>query len=179
MPWRTRSNRFPPEHERPRLVLAVRAKLSPADHHTHRRYAFEVPRGCRRLMIAVEYAPKYLSPSESARLVAAALADQAQALAGRVGHQLAEHWRARMGAAIGGRSVPNLLTISLDDAAGAYRGAAHRQARRQRLHVGRDEASPGLVAGELAPGEWTLTLSAHTLASAHCEMSIQIGAETA
>jgi len=75
--------------------------------------------------------------------------------------------------------VPNLLTISLDDAAGAYRGAGHRHHARQDLLVGVAAASPGLVAGPLPAGQWTLTLSAHTLVTPQCDVSIQIGAETA
>ncbi len=45
--------------------------------------------------------------------------------------------------------------------------------------LGPDFASPGLVIGRLPEGVWTLTLSAHTLVSAYCDVSIQIGAETA
>src|SRR5216683_1702408 len=48
--------------------------------------------------------------------------------------------------------VPNLLTISLDDAEASYRGAGHRQANDQRLLLGLASASPGLVAGPLPEG---------------------------
>jgi hypothetical protein len=161
------------------VILAVRERLTRADHQTHRRYPFEVPRGCRQLTIEVEYAPKYLPPRESAQLVTATLTEQWQALVRSVGGKLADAWRARLGTAMAGRSVPNLLTISVDDAAGLYRGAAHRQARSQRLIVGERQASPGLVAGHIPRGGWSITLSAHTVASAHCDVSIQIGADTA
>ncbi len=95
----------------------------------------------------------------------------------RVGAALAETW------AIGLRDadliVPNLLTISLDDADGVYRGAAHRHNPDQKLVLGLTGATPGLVAGPLPAGEWTLTLSAHTIVSPQCEVEIQIGAVTA
>jgi hypothetical protein len=75
--------------------------------------------------------------------------------------------------------LSNLLTVSLDDASGTYRGAGHRQSNDQHLLLGPAMASPGLVAGPLPPGAWTLTISVHTLVSAQCELSIQIDAETA
>src|SRR5919204_240296 len=77
-----------------------------------------------------------------------------------------------------GAPVPNLLTISLDDARGRYRGAGHRHAPRQEFVVSPRLATPGLVPGPLEAGEWTLTLSAHTLVSPQCEVSIRIGAVT-
>jgi hypothetical protein len=75
--------------------------------------------------------------------------------------------------------IANLLTLSLDDASGTYRGAGHRHSNDQHLALGLTAASPGLVAGPLPPGAWMLTTSAHTLASAQCELSIQIDAESA
>jgi hypothetical protein len=157
----------------------VRQTLTPADHQTHRRFTFEVPPFCTALEIGVHYAPKRLDHTESMKLAEAALAEQAAQLATRVGPTAATRWAADQRQRAESVSVPNLLTISLDDADGAYRGAGHRQSPDQRFVLRLAEATPGLVPGRLPPGPWRLTLSAHTLMSPHVEVEIQIGAETA
>lgn len=119
-----------------------------------------------------------LSVEESARMVEQAIRSQAMALEPRVGAGLADTWLRQQRQSDWGQ-IRNLLTISVDDASGGYRGACHREAPDQQLVIGSDFASPGLVAGWLPQGTWTLTLSAHTLASSQCDVSIQIGAETA
>ncbi len=88
-------------------------------------------------------------------------------------------WTADVAAAAERAAVPNLLTISLYDADGAYRGAAHRHAPDQSLVLGPDAATPGLVRGPLPGGTWILTLTAHTRVSPHVDVAIQIGAEIA
>ena len=125
----------------------------------------------------MRYAPKFVSAAESERLVKDAIASRTADLAGRVGENLATRWAAEYAGA--DLRIPNLLTISLDDAAGRYRGANHRHAEDQDLRLGVTAASPGLVAGDLPAGEWALTLSAHTLVSTQCDVEIQIGAEIA
>jgi hypothetical protein len=75
--------------------------------------------------------------------------------------------------------APNLLTVSLDDAEGNYRGAGHRHANDQRLTLSVASASPGLVPGPLPEGAWLLTLSAHAVVSPSVSLSIQVGADTA
>jgi hypothetical protein len=158
-------------------LLELRERLSTADHQTHRRYSFTVPEHSSRLTLDCSYAPKRLSPAESAKLLADALRSQRAHLEARVGGTLADQWFADH--AESPSVVVNLVTVSLDDAQGAYRGARHRDDAEQNLIISAEEASPGLVAGPLPPGLWTLTLSAHTLVSDQLEVSIQIGAETA
>jgi len=153
--------------------------LTPADHQTHRRYVFEVPANCHALLVWIRYAPKHLTEQESSRLAEAAVVEQTATLAARVGELLAKRWMTDLGRPANKSRLSNLLTISLDDAAGTYRGAGHRQSNDQRLALGLTAASPGLVAGPLPSGAWTLTISAHTLVSAQCELSIQIDAEMA
>src|SRR5438445_3418310 len=126
-------------------LLDVRERLTPADHQTHRRYRFHVPAGCCELRLTVSYAPKFAPAEDAARLVADARGRQAASLAARVGDRLAERWSADVAAAVvPGAPVPNLLTVSLDDASGTYRGAGHRHTPRQSLVLSRDAASPGL-----------------------------------
>jgi hypothetical protein len=154
--------------------LAERLTLAAVDHQTHRRFVFDVPARVTQLDVDVRYAPKFVSTEESGRLVRQAVTRQVEAFTPRVGADLAQRWAADFeGAQL---RVPNLLTISLDDANGAYRGAGHRQSPEQQLTLGLDHASPGLVPGPLPAGQWTLTLTAHTLISDQCEVEIQIGA---
>ena len=161
------------------FLLDRRDRLTPVDHQTHRRYAFQVPPDCRELRIRVRYAPKFLPREESTRVATQAVQDQAASLATRVGEPLAARWRSEMGAIPSRVRIENLVTISLDDAAGGYRGAGHRHHARQDLIVGLTTASPGLVPGPIPAGQWALTLSAHTLVTPQCDVLIQIGAETA
>jgi hypothetical protein len=158
------------------MLLDRYERLTPADHQTHRHYTFSVPEACTRLDIHVRYAPKFLSAAESRKLVEASVHAQRASLAQRVGSDFGERWAADFENA--DLIVPNLLTIAVDDAAGTYRGAGHRHAEDQHMTIGLDSASPGLIAGPIPPGAWTLTLSAHTIVSDQCEVEIQIGAET-
>jgi hypothetical protein len=155
-------------------LLSERIRLTRADHQTHRQFPFDVPDGCARLDLDIRYAPKFVSTRESDLLVRQAVSHQVEALTPRVGSGLAQRWAADFdGAQL---RAPNLLTISLDDARGAYRGAGHRHTPEQQLSVGIEAASPGLIAGPLPDGRWALTLTAHTIVSDQCEVEIQIGA---
>src|SRR5438477_1094863 len=116
-------------------LLTLNERLTPVDHQTHRRYDFQVPSDCEELRVHVSYSPKYASLEESQALSAAALRRQRDDLAQRLGEALAASWIADVSAAA--EKVANLLTISLDDADGAYRGAAHRHAPDQSLVLGR------------------------------------------
>jgi hypothetical protein len=160
-------------------LLRVHETLTPADDQTHRRFRFQVPPACGEVRLHVRYEPKHLSKVESVRLADAALARQTAELAQRVGEPLAARWSADVAQRTESGRIGNLLTLTLDDAEGRYRGAGHRHANDQHLTLGIVAASPGLVAGPLPPGTWTLTISAHTLVSAQCELSIQIDAEIA
>jgi hypothetical protein len=160
-------------------ILDLHELLTPADHQTHRRYPFQVPPDVCQLEIAVRYTPKRVTEPHSRALAATVLAQQTAAFARRVGEPRAMQWSVDYSAVAHRSRVANLLTISLDDAHGVYRGAGHRHADDQRLALGPNAASPGLVVGPLPSGEWTLTLSVHTLVSDQCEVSIQIGAEMA
>ena len=161
------------------LLLRLRDKLTPADHQTHRRYPFTVPPGCNELVVHVSYTPKFVSPRESAAFVESALQSQRMRLQEQAGELLAAAWAHDNAPRASGFRVANLLTGSLDDAAGVYRGAGHRHASDQRLVLTESTASPGLVPGALTAGVWRLTLTAHTVVSTECDVAIQIGAEIA
>jgi hypothetical protein len=160
-----------------RTLLELREQLTPADHQTHRRYPFTVPSGCEQLHIQVAYAPKFVSSGESHELVADAIRTQTITFEASVGQPLASAWSAGWRSLESNRRLSNMVTISIDDAAGTYRGANHRQPPDQHLTIGPDAASPGFAPGPLPIGEWRLTLTAHTLVSIQCDVSIQIGAD--
>jgi hypothetical protein len=126
----------------------------------------------------MSYGPKFLEAEESRALGTAALERQRAALAPGAGSHVADEW-SRANAELLPPRIANLLTLSLDDANGVYRGAAHRQPPQQSIELGAAAASPGFATGRLSPGVWTLTLSVHALVTSYCDVSIQIGAESA
>ena len=160
-------------------LLDVHETLTPSDEKTHRRYSFAVPANCQALEFHLRYTPRFLSEEESVAQAEASLVDQQATLAEIVGEPVASRWAANVRPLAAGLRISNMLTISLDDSDGEYRGAAHRQSDDQRLMLRPEAASPGLVAGALPVGTWWLTLSAHKLLSSQCAVSIQIGAEIA
>jgi hypothetical protein len=165
--------------QRAPTLLDVHATLTPADQYTHHRYRFDVPPDCIALRIHVRYAPKRPPPADSLRMAEAALIEQTARFRAQVGEALATAWAADQADAVRGGRVANLLTITLDDADGAYRGAGHRHSNDQQFSLTPETATPGLVAGPLPAGTWALTRSAHTLVMPQCAVDIQIGAETA
>ena len=161
------------------MLLALQETWTRADHQTHRHYAFEVPPGCTLLSIRVQYAPKYLDAADSRRLVEDAVGVQSAALQARLG-PLTDAWRTfYLQALPSDLRLANMLTMSLDDARGVYRGAGHRQAPDQHWTLRDGQSLAGLMPGPLPPGTWRLTLTAHTLVSSAVEVAIQIGAEIA
>ncbi len=165
------------------LLFERELTLTPADHATHRRLDFDVPPDCLELRLDLGYAPKRLPAPESHELATVALERQAARLSSELERTpLVDVWREWWQERLRAQpefQISNLVTITLDDAAGAFRGANHRHAAEQHLLLRADAASPGLTAGPLPAGTWTLTVSAHTLVSPSCVYSIQIGAETA
>src|ERR1051326_7656623 len=101
--------------------------LTRSDGQSHRPYRFYVPEHCSRLHIHVVYDPKLLDEQTSTTLARSAVKAQAEQLMERVGHELAARWSADSAQGAARVRIPNLLTVSLDDASGNYRGAAHRQ----------------------------------------------------
>jgi hypothetical protein len=160
------------------LLVEINERLTPADHQTHRRYPFWVPDDCAALTFRVRYGPKFASGS--AGLIERAVAKQRTVLLEHhLESELVEAWAQTSSTSAQARPVANLITVSLDDAQGAYRGAAHRQGPDAHLRLAVDHASPGLTAGPPPAGRWQLTMSVHTLVSPEVEVSIRIGAETA
>lgn len=153
--------------------LEFRGTLSPADHQTHRRLSFQVPPQCGELRLRARYAPKTLVGPEAVALVQVAIERQAQEL--RIGLASAvAAWRELL-KQDPQLVVANLLTVSLDDATGKYRGAGHRHDPDQEIWLRPGGASPGFMLGPLPAGSWSLWLTCHTVVTQRCDYVIQIG----
>jgi hypothetical protein len=77
----------------------------------------------------------------------------------------------------GGDLPHSLLTLSLFDPFG-FRGAGHRFAPRQQVHVGPGGATPGFVCGPLFPGEWTVEVDLHcVIADGRYEIVVEASSE--
>ncbi|GGO03420.1 hypothetical protein [Saccharibacillus kuerlensis] len=147
-------------------LLDTEGCVTPEESRTHIRIPFELGENCERLNLRFQYAPKKLENRERA----IALLKESYDL-----YILPEH--REYAAEHTDRHLPlnNLITVSLDDARG-YRGACHRHDPLQELFLSRQEASPGLMAGELTAGSWSVTLSLHCIVTEICDYRLQIWA---
>lgn len=145
-------------------LLDLQGYAAPEDSKTHIRIPFELEEVCGKLNLRLQYGPKTLENREKAL----------QLLKDSYGLYLLPENR-EYAIANADRHLPlnNLITLSLDDARG-YRGACHRQDEVQELFVSEREASPGLMAGELLPGAWSVTLSLHCIVTDTCAYRLQI-----
>lgn len=189
--------------EQPHPIVSTHLRFERSGHQTHRAVRFDVPPACAELHLHLRYGPKYLDEAVVRALIGETILRQAADL-GRASslhvrepglssdeqRRLVAAWQADLASRLLGTDragapaevrtlVPNLLTFSLDDATGTYRGAGHRHAADQTLVLGVSHASPGLVPGPLPGGTWTLVISAHTLVSPEVDYSIEIGAVSA
>lgn len=69
---------------------------------------------------------------------------------------------------VGSRHERNLVTLSLFDPAG-FRGAAVRARVDQELTISEVGATPGLLAGPIVPGEWSIVLDTHEILNTGAE----------
>lgn len=147
-------------------LLDKQGTATPEDSRTHIRIPFELSEGVERLELRFEYAPKMLDDQErSLELLRASydlyiLPQQREQAAARAERHL---------------PLKNLITLSLDDP-GGYRGACHRHDPVQELSISQHRASPGLIAAELLPGTWSVTLSLHCIVTDTCDYRLQIRA---
>ncbi|CAM4062650.1 hypothetical protein [Saccharibacillus endophyticus] len=145
-------------------LLDTQGRVTPEDSRTHIRIPFELNTSCSRLNFRFEYAPKVLEDREQAVKL---LQDSYEI------YILPEQREQANARAERHLPLKNLITLSLDDAQG-YRGACHRHDPLQELFVSQHEASPGLMAGEVAAGSWNVTLSLHCIVTDICDYRLQI-----
>lgn len=145
-------------------LLDLQGYASPEDSKTHIRIPFELEEGCGKLNLRLQYTPKTLENREKALRLLKASYDL---------YILPQNREYAIANADQHFPLKNLITLSLDDALG-YRGACHRQDEVQDLYVSEEEASPGLMAGELVPGLWSVTLSLHCIVTDTCAYRLEV-----
>ena len=75
----------------------------------------------------------------------------------------------------GGELPHSLVTLSLFDPRG-FRGAGHRFAPRQRIHVAPGAATPGFVRGPIPAGKWTVEVDIHcVVAAGRYQLTVETG----
>lgn len=145
-------------------LLDLQSNCTPEDSRTHIRIPFVLTQATEELRIRFEYAPKTLDDREhSIRLLEKSfeeylLPTQRQQAITHVDQYL---------------PLKNLITLSIDDEQG-YRGACHRHDEIQNLSLSASKASPGLMAGPLRAGSWSVTLSLHCIVTESCSYRLQI-----
>ncbi|MBB6020179.1 hypothetical protein HNR77_001240 [Paenibacillus sp. JGP012] len=144
--------------------LDLQGSLTPNDSKTHIRVPFVVEAGCAKLHIRLQYSPKILED----RHRSIELLNESYKL-----YILPEHQEYATAHADQHLPLKNLITLSLDDTNG-YRGACHRHDDIQELYISKQEASPGLMAGILPMGNWSITLSVHCIVTEACAYQLQV-----
>ncbi|MGI6213246.1 MAG: hypothetical protein ACOYIQ_01690 [Christensenellales bacterium] len=143
------------------VVLSYAEKLAPVHAKTHIRLPFIIEGEHKRLRINYSYTPK-------------ALEDNGKALA------LIAEGLEKCGESVDNAKdylpVVNLITLSLDSPAG-YIGAAHRHINTQRHIIGAEYSDRGFIKTEIIPGEWSITLSCHYIASEEVSVAIEVECE--
>lgn len=141
-------------------LLSVSGILVPGDSRTHRSYPFRPSGDGSALRIRFSYEPKYLDDPEKAEGIAAAARR-------RYGLGPEEPLEGR---------IANLVTLSVDDGAG-FRGCAHRGAPEQVIRIGPEGATEGFAPGPIVPGDWSVVLSAHSIATGTCSFRLSVEEE--
>lgn len=140
------------------MMIDIRTDVTPEHSRTHVRYRFKLDKPAQALRIGFEYSPKLLEDEERARRL---LEDSFELYILPEQIKLAKERIDRM------LPLSNLMTISVDDPDG-YRGACHRHNPNQVFVLSEHEASPGLMKGKIGAGEWTITVSIHSIVSENC-----------
>ncbi|PYE48086.1 hypothetical protein HUB98_01960 [Paenibacillus barcinonensis] len=147
-------------------LLDLQGNLTPQDSKTHIRMPFIVEIECTKLYMSLKYGPKTLEDRDRS----IALLKESYNL-----YILPEHREYAIANVDRHLPLKNLITLSLDDTNG-YRGACHRHDDIQELYISSEHASPGLMAGVLPAGTWTVTLSVHCIVTEACTYQLQIWA---
>jgi len=141
--------------------------LSPHDTSTHISTKFEVLRPVSKLHIEFSYSPKLLEDEKRVREFMAECVDryfEPEQRATALRHLERE------------TTLSNLITLSVD-APDGYRGACHRHDPKQSLVLSEDDASPGLMRGSIVAGEWTITVSVHSVVTEGCTYWLRVWAD--
>ncbi|MFD1773580.1 hypothetical protein [Paenibacillus rhizophilus] len=151
------------------MLLNVSGQLAPIDSKRHITHQFRLDKPAAAIQIRFAYGPKLLEDDGQAKeLIMISIGSY---IAPEQQSPVREGWRRYL-------PLKNLLTLSIDDPDG-YRGACHRHDAEQNLFLSEQEASDGLLSGKLALGEWSVTISVHSVVTEHCSYELSIWTEEA
>jgi len=143
-------------------ILLAEGKLTPSCSKCHITYAFELNNDSSRLDIYFSYEPKVLDNiQKSKELICQGIVKFCEGK-----HEELEQWEKYL-------PIKNLLTISIDDR-DTFRGCAHNQLEHQHLFITKNNASNGLIPGNIAVGQWKVTISVHAAVTEICNYKLHI-----
>jgi hypothetical protein len=145
------------------LILAE-GSLTPVCSKTHITYTFNLQKEAKRLNIDFSYAPKILEDRPKAKELICEGINEYILEDQRDGFM--RNWDSFL-------PVQNLLTISIDYY-DEFRGCAHRHPNEQHIYIAENDATPGFIAGKIAPGQWKVTISAHAVVTDICRYKLHI-----
>jgi hypothetical protein len=151
------------EVQRMETLILAEGILTPSCSKSHISYLFNLEKNRDRLEILFSYEPKKLEDREKSK---ALIIEGIRNYVDFDQDRILEGWETYL-------PVQNLLTLSIDDS-GQFRGCAHRQGAEQHLFIEKDNASPGLIPGNLTPGQWRVTISIHAVVSDSCKYKLHV-----
>jgi hypothetical protein len=142
-------------------LLCINGQIIPESSKTHIVHNFNVESCGGKLIFMFSYEPKKLNDE---RLAEKLIKEGISKYVGSEKQEALMKWKSFL-------PLQNLITISIDDPF-RFRGAAHRHSPDQELFISENNASPGLLFGEIVPGEWLVTISAHAVVTETCNYKL-------
>ncbi|MCZ8511871.1 hypothetical protein O9H85_05430 [Paenibacillus filicis] len=150
-----------------RTLLDVQGQVTAVCSRSHISYKFHLGEPGGKLWIRFVYGPKNLDDMELAKSL---IYDSIEKYTEPSRIPLVQaKWESYL-------PLKNLITVSVDDPDN-HRGAGHRHDPEQLLFLSAEDASPGLVKGEIPAGMWEVTLSLHAIVTDICNYSLEIWQE--
>lgn len=146
-----------------RTLISVEGILNPICEKNHISYVFNVEDNLSNINILLDYTPKHLEDREKSKKIIEGCLSRYSLL---TDEEIKEQW-------INHLPVKNLITVSVDDSRG-FRGAAHRQPDGEKLYISNEKVSPGMIPGEIIPGQWRVTVSTHALVTERCIYKLHV-----
>ena len=149
------------------ILLEVNDAVYPEQELTNIIHFFPVSKRYKKLHITFTYQPKYVYDEEVCRPFLYEGAKQYdKSLLNHFEEQFREHL-----------PLSNFLTLSFDDASGAYRGCAHRHNPTQEHEIGEDFASLGFYRGAIDTGDWRAVINVHAIITGDVTYHLKIEGE--
>ncbi|MFF2480233.1 hypothetical protein [Paenibacillus sp. NPDC058071] len=149
------------------MLIDKMQALTPHHMSTHISSKFELLQPKSKLHIEFSYSPKLLEDEKRVREFMADCVDR---------YFEPEQRAAAMRSLERETTLSNLLTLTVD-APDGYRGACHRHDPQQKLILSAEDASPGLMKGPISAGEWSVTVSVHSVVTEGCTYELRVWAD--